>query len=99
MELQRLAIVLAAVLLAGSLAFAAGRIAAEDKMPRPTVPTSAPAGEAPVLRLGEGSRAHSSSAPLLPEPTPAATMTPRARQDGGAQESNAAPNVSSHGDN
>jgi hypothetical protein len=98
MDLQRLAIVVAAVLLAGSLVFAAGRIAADDNMPRP-VPTTAPAGEAPVLRLGDGSRSHSTSAPLLPTPTPAATLTPRTRQDSGAQESNPAPLVSSDGDN
>jgi hypothetical protein len=97
MELQRLAIVVAAVLLAGSLVFAAGRIAADDSTPRLAVPTTAPAGEAPVLRLGEGSQANS-SAPLLPEPTPAATMTPLTRQESGIQESNAAPSVSSHGD-
>jgi hypothetical protein len=98
MELQRLAIVVAAVLLAGSLVFAAGRIAADDNMPRPAVPTAAP-GESPVLRLGNGSRAHSSSAPLLPNPTPAATMTPRTRQDSAAPESKPAPLVSPDGDN
>jgi hypothetical protein len=96
MELQRLTIVVAAVLLAGSLVFAAGRIA-DDGTPRLAVPTTAPSGEAPVLRLGEGSRAHS-SAPLLPEPTPATTMAPLTRQEGGIRESIAAPSVSSNGD-
>jgi hypothetical protein len=112
MELHRLAIAVVALLLAFSVAFAAGRIASgEHRATR--LPESAATqrdGDEPVLRLGKGTRARSSSAPigtphpplatlppLVEQPAPSVTATAPPRQVDGARESNAPPIVSAGG--
>jgi hypothetical protein len=78
MELHRLAIVLMALMLAFSIAFAAGQVASsEQRGSKLQSPPSAPrSSDQPVLRLGGGTRAHKSSAPPIGTPRPPLTALP-----------------------
>jgi hypothetical protein len=78
MELHRLAIVVTAVVLAFSIAFAAGQIASSEQRPAKLhpPPSTMLSGDQPVLRLGEGTRARSSSAPPIGTPRPPLTARP-----------------------
>jgi hypothetical protein len=78
MELHRLAIVLMALVLAFSIAFAAGQIASsENRGTKLQLPASATrSGDQPVLRLGDGTQARSSSAPAIGTPHPPLTGLP-----------------------
>jgi hypothetical protein len=78
MELHRLAIAVMALVLAFSIAFAAGQIASSgQRAAKLQLPASATrSGDQPVLRLGEGSRARSASAPPIGTPRPPLTALP-----------------------
>jgi hypothetical protein len=96
MELHRLAIAVVALLLAATMVVAAGRIASGDGGSSSVqTPRSAPrSDEAPIVRLGTPRESGATPPPLLSQPTPPASVTPRARQDRQSQESNAPDSVS-----
>jgi hypothetical protein len=96
MELNRLAIVVTALLLAVSMVIAAGRIASGEESSSSTqVPAPATRSvDAPVVRLGAPRPADSRPPRLLAQPTPPTTVTPRARQ---ARESSSPDDVSGAG--
>jgi hypothetical protein len=96
MELHRLAIAVAALLLAATIMVAAGRIVSGGTSSSVRIPAPAPrAVDAPVLRLGIPRESGATPPPLVSRPTPPASVTPRARQDRRSQESNAPDSVSS----
>jgi hypothetical protein len=96
MELHRLAIAIAVLLLAATMVVAAGRIASGDGSSRVRTPSSAPrSAEAPVVRLGTPRESGATPPPLVSQPTPPVSVTPRARPDRQSQESNAPNSVSS----
>jgi len=97
MELRRLAIAIVALLLAAMMVVAAGRIASGDGSSSniPTAPSAPRSDDAPVVRLGTPRETGATTPPpLLSQPTPPASVTPRARQDRESQESNAPDSVS-----
>jgi hypothetical protein len=95
MELHRLAIALVGLLLAATMVVAAGRIASGDNSSSAQPAQSAPrSDDAPVVRLGTPRESGGTPPPLLSQPTPPASVTPRARQDRESQESNTPDSVS-----
>jgi hypothetical protein len=96
MELHRLPIAVVALLLAATMVLAAGLIASGDSSSSNVrTPRSAPRSDAaPVLRLGTPRESGATPPPLLSQPTPPASVTPRARQDRQSQESDAPDSVS-----
>ena len=96
MELHRLAIALVALLLAATMVFAAGRIAAgEDGSSNAVTPITAPrSADAPVVRLGSPRESGAAPPRLLSQPAPPAGVTPPARQDRPNQQCNAPAPVS-----
>jgi hypothetical protein len=95
MELHRLAIAIVALLLAATMVVAAGRIASGDGSSSVQTAPSAPrSDDAPVVHLGTPRESGATPPRLLSQPTPPASVTPRARQDRESQESNAPDSVS-----
>jgi hypothetical protein len=96
MELHRVAIAVMALLLAATMVVAAGRIASGDggSSNIQTAPSAPRSDDAPVVRLGAPRETGATPPRLLSQPTPPATVTPRARQDRGSKESNAPDSVS-----
>jgi hypothetical protein len=96
MEPHRLAIAIVALLLAATMVVAAGRIASGDggSSDIQTAPSTSRSDDAPVVRLGTPRETGATPPPLLSQPTPPASVTPRPRQDRESQESNAPDSVS-----
>lgn len=95
MEPHRLAIAVAALLLASTIVVAAALVASGGGSSSATTPSSTPrSGEAPVVRLGTPPEPDPTPPPLVSQPTPPASVTPRARQYRQSQESNAPDAVS-----
>jgi hypothetical protein len=95
MELHRLAIAIVALLLAATMVVAVERIASGDGSSSAQPARSAPrSDDAPVVRLGTPRESGATPPQLLSQPTPPASVTPRARQDRESQESNAPDSVS-----
>jgi hypothetical protein len=95
MELHRVAIAIVALLLAVTMVVAAGRIASGDGSSSVQMPPAAQrSGDAPVVRLGTPRESGATPPPLISQPTPPASVTPRPRQDRESQESNAPDSVS-----